>query len=75
MEKNQEYLYAFCEFTDDVVRVIRYLGMLNYLVEYPDGETDVAHESTLDFSEWLNTRRCSSKVYNEFVKTLEGATG
>ncbi|MAE55686.1 MAG: hypothetical protein CMK23_06795 [Porticoccaceae bacterium] len=52
MEKS---LYAMCEFTDDVVRVIRYLGMLNYLVEYPDGETQVAHESTLDF-DWLDAR-------------------
>jgi len=47
MEKR---LFAYCEFTDDVVKIIRYIGMLNYLVEYPDGETQVAHESTLDFN-------------------------
>ena len=44
-----DYTYAMCEISDDVVRVIRYLGMLKYLVEYPDGETEVVHESTLDF--------------------------
>ena len=40
---------ARCLFTDDYVQVISYLGMGNYMVEYPDGEMQLAHESTLDF--------------------------
>ena len=40
---------ARCHFTDDYVKVISYLGMGNYMVEYPDGEMQLAHESTLDF--------------------------
>ena len=41
--------FARCHFTDDYVKIISYLGMGNYHVEYPDGEMQSAHESTLDF--------------------------
>ena len=40
---------ARCHFTDDYVKIITYMGMGNYQVEYPDGEMQLAHESTLDF--------------------------
>ena len=43
------YKYARCHFTDDYVKIISYMGMGNYHVEYPDGEMQLAHESTLDF--------------------------
>ena len=43
------YKYARCHFTDDYVKIISYMGMGNYNVQYPDGEMQLAHESTLDF--------------------------
>jgi len=40
---------ALCIFTDEVVDVIIYLGNEHYKVVYPDGSTQAAHESTLEF--------------------------
>ena len=42
-------LLAHCHFTDEIVKVLIYLGMGNYKVEYPDGSIQAAHESTLVF--------------------------
>lgn len=52
-----EKMYAYCEFTDDVVEVMIYLGNGYYKVMYPDGDVQAAHEATLDFHEDLNKRR------------------
>ena len=41
--------YARCHFTDDYVELLRYLGNGYYAVRYPAGDTQEAHESTLDF--------------------------
>ena len=40
---------AICHFTDEVVDVITYLGNEHYKVVYPAGDTQAAHESTLEF--------------------------
>ena len=40
---------ARCHFTDDYVEIISYMGMGNYHVQYPEGDMQLAHESTLDF--------------------------
>jgi len=45
----KKIVYARCHFTDDYVKIISYMGMGNYHVEYPNGEMQLAHESTLDF--------------------------
>lgn len=42
-------LLAHCHFTDEIVKVLIYLGMGNYKVQYPDGSIQAAHESTLVF--------------------------
>ncbi len=45
----KDIVYARCHFTDDYVKIITYMGMGNYNVQYPDGQMQLAHESTLDF--------------------------
>ena len=45
----KDIVYARCHFTDDYVKIITYMGMGNYNVQYPHGEMQLAHESTLDF--------------------------
>lgn len=40
---------ALCNFTDEIVEVLIYLGMGNYKIRYPDGSVQAAHESTLEF--------------------------
>ena len=52
----KDIVYARCHFTDDYVKIISYMGMGNYHVEYPDGEMQLAHESTLDFDGGINGR-------------------
>ena len=50
----KDIVYARCHFTEDYVKIISYMGMGNYHVEYPDGEMQLAHESTLDFDGGIN---------------------
>ena len=52
----KDIVYARCHFTDDYVKIISYMGMGNYHVEYPDGEMQLAHESTLDYDGGINAR-------------------
>ena len=42
-------VFARCHFTDDYVQLLRYLGNGYYAVRYPQGDTQEAHESSLDF--------------------------